>query len=308
MRTLSNVLAIVISYNPDEGFLRRCQYLLAQFNELLIVDNASQAGARARVEQVGLLPRTNVIWNQTNLGIAAALNQGVVYAKHHGFEWVGTFDQDSTSTEGYVENLLKVAEEAKSIGEVALVAPFYVDEASGTVTRYAKKYVRTKVDGLSFGLAMPTITSGNLIRVNTFNIVGLFDESLFIDLVDYDFCFRCAEKGLIVVEAKDVSLKHNLGRTEQYKILFRTEPASVSNHSAIRRYYSARNRVIIYRKYCLIHARWFLRDLRAFSMEIVKIVFFEDNKSRKLAYTARGLMHGLLGRTGPAPSELYYKS
>jgi rhamnosyltransferase len=297
------VLAIVISYNPDKGFLNRCQLHLAQFDELVIVDNASQAEGRAHVEQASILPRTTVIWNQMNLGIAAALNQGIDFARRAGFNWVGTFDQDSSIGQDFLSGLMKVALSAESVGRVGLVAPYYIDETTGFVTRLAHKYQKNS-EGIEFGIAVPTITSGNLVPIQTFSIVGNFDESLFIDCVDYDFCFRCAARGLLVVEAKNVSLNHNGGSITLHKIKARKRPILASNHSAFRRYFIARNRMIIYHKYFFKHPRWCLHDMKVFCMEIIKIIFFEDDKLKKLVNSLRGLMHGLFRRAGRAPIDL----
>jgi rhamnosyltransferase len=298
------VLAIVISYNPDEGFLHRCQLHLAQFDELLIVDNASQPEGRAYVEQVlSLLPRTTVIWNQTNLGIAAALNQGTAFARRAGFDWVGTFDQDSFITQDYVSGLMKVALAAEHVGRVALLAPYYIDETTGAFTRSAKKY-QTTSDEIEFAIVNRTITSGNLIPVKTFDIVGLFDESLFIDLVDFDFCFRCVASGMLVVEAKNVGLIHNSGSVALHKTIVCKRPFITKNYSAFRRYFIARNRMIIYQKYFYKQPVWCLGDMKGFCEELIKIILFEDNKFNKLINSIRGLIHGLIRRTGRAPIDL----
>jgi len=300
----TKVLAIVITFNPDLGFIHRCKLHLAQFDSLLIVDNASQAEGRDFVEQtVSLYPKTTVIWNQINLGIAAALNQGVAFARQSGFEWVCTFDQDSTITQDYLSDMMKVALAAECVGRVALVSPYYVDETTRNISRFASKYQQTS-NGVELGLVVVTITSGDLIPTRTFDIVGLFDESLFIDLVDYDFCFRCLDNKLLVVEAKNVSLIHNGGSVSLHKTIVRSRPFVTSNHSAFRTYFIARNRMIIYRKYICKHPIWCLRDIKLFCKELITTALFEDNKYNKLINTARGLIHGLIGITGPAPLNL----
>ena len=43
-----------------------------------------------------------------------------------------------------------------------------------------------------------TITSGSIVRTDVFAVVGAFDDKLFIDAVDTEFCFRCRSKGYLV--------------------------------------------------------------------------------------------------------------
>jgi len=300
---ITDICAVVVTYNPNDSFKTNLVALSRQISNIVIIDNASQSKGLDIVKRAAAACNAHLIINTDNSGIAAALNQGVNYGIDNGFEWIATFDQDSSVTPNYFVDLLNVAKAVETVGKLALVAPYYADETTGLFIRLANKYHKSS-DGVEFGIAVPAITSGNLIPVRTFDIVGKFDEALFIDHVDHDFCFRCAAQGLLVVEAKNVRLNHSIGRMVFYKTKFRKKPFASANHSAFRHYFIARNRLIIYQKYFFKHPKWCLYDMKEFCKGLIVIALCEDNKANKLINTARGLMHGLVRRTGRAPIDL----
>ena len=302
-RPEENICAVVVTYNPGRGLENNLAALAAQAPNIVIVDNASRPEGLAIVRQGSMSVKAHLILNHENLGIAAALNQGIKYAISNGFSWVATFDQDSSITPSFFVDLLKTAREAENFNKLAFIAPCFVDESTGIIARSASNYFIASEEK-DFGVVSLTISSGNLIPISTFNVVGLFDEWLFIDYVDFDFCFRCAAHGLFVVEAKNVLLRHNPGKSTLHKVVFLKKKISTSNHSLFRRYFMARNRIILYKRYFFSQFNWCLRDAKNFTKEILKIIFFEDDKSGKLFSSFRGGVHGLLGIGGQAPEDL----
>ena len=141
-----------------------------------------------------------------------------------------------------------------------------------------------------------TMTSGNLVKAGALAKTGLFKEDLFIDYVDHEFCLRCRKKGLVVLESRTVILNHNLGETEKYTRLGLTFHAT--NHSPLRRYYNARNRFVVYRRYLFSETRWILGDMLGFLKEVSKIILVERDKGKKLSAIGQGLWHGVIGKMG----------
>ncbi len=90
-----NICAVVVAYVPDEGFETRLRAILPQVARLVVVDNTPQP--------ISLSPELMAVWgerlhciaNHANMGVAAALNQGLEYALRQGCPWVLTFDQDT---------------------------------------------------------------------------------------------------------------------------------------------------------------------------------------------------------------------
>src|SRR5207253_10719015 len=132
------------------------------------------------------------------------------------------------------------------------------------------------------------MTSGSLIKTSVFATVGFYDESLFMDYVDYDFCLRLWEQGWKIIRADDVFLIHHLG-TEQanaflgLRIITRT-------HSASRRYFIMRNRMAIYRRYAFSSPLWCLHDFVWIFIELAKVILFEGDRPAKLRNVLRGFV------------------
>jgi rhamnosyltransferase len=78
---------------------------------------------------------------------------------------------------------------------------------------------------------------------------------------------------------------------------------ATTNHSPLRRYYIARNRVFLYRKYGRSVPGWMLQDLRSFVVEIAKILLLEQERWAKFRNIAQGTWHGLVGKMGQRGGE-----
>lgn len=281
------VCAVVVTFNPSESLLENIAALRSQVDKVVVVDNASvKLEPIQQIETCG----AKVFYNQENLGIAAALNIGVRYALEQGYAWIATFDQDSKPPPGFVERLLKAYDTYPDRERIAVLSPVYRDEVTGTVFRHGEQ------NNKPFQEIVSTMTSGNLVRADALAQTGLFEEDLFIDYVDHEFCLRARQKGFVVLESRTATLDHNLGETEKYERWGLTFHAT--NHSALRRYYNARNRLVVYRRYFISETRWVLRDMFGFFKEVSKIILAERDKREKLYSIAKGLRHGLTGKMG----------
>ena len=67
------------------------------------------------------------------------------------------------------------------------------------------------------------ITSASLVPVSAWNDVGGFNEELFIDFVDHDFCAKLKEHGYRILQIGSVKLSHELGKGKKYSILFQNK-------------------------------------------------------------------------------------
>lgn len=289
----ARICAIIVTYNPAPELTGNVSLLLPQVDEVVIVDNGSGQDGQALLDSVTERFGCRIIRNGQNLGIAAALNIGVRHALAAGYPWVATFDQDSTVTDGFIPALLMSWQSCPFRDRVALVSPKCRDKATGALGSYA-----AEVGNGSFSEIENTITSGNLVRSDVFSRVGLFAEPFFMDCVDHEFCLRLRREEYRLIESSNAILQHSLGSMTQHRLLGR--PCKVYNHSPLRRYYNARNRLVVYRRYLRHFPRWIVRDLGNFFREIAGIILFERDRFAKLAAIGRGLLHGLCGKMGKA--------
>ena len=276
---MCKVAAIIVSYNPDSNLFDSINLLLNQVEKVIIVDNGSKEKYVKYIKSINE-DKIEIILNKENLGVATALNIGVRKALENGYEWILTMDQDSKASPDMVKKMFNVynsinREERK---DILSIFPNFVDERIQSIEENSNMNSYEYVDA--------DITSGNLLRKEVFEKVGFFDDSLFIDLVDTDFCMRLNEKGIKMIKIRDAVLYHSLGESKTIKGSLGS--FNTSNHSALRRYYMTRNRLYIWEKYKGLNSFTLNRDKKLFKKEFVKIILGEKDKVNKIKMVLRG--------------------
>jgi len=261
--------------------------LRPQVDDLVIVDNGSVDASMAYIAEARRGFGCHVILNGRNLGIAAALNIGVRYAESRNCEWVALFDQDSTFVGSLAASILRACEEHENPEKIAIVVPQNIDRGSSIVMPQAKDRA---------GNILVSMTSGSMIPVKIFQHCGIFDESLFIDYVDHEFCLRVRSMGFVIAQSEEASLLHSLGAMTSHKFLGRK--FYTTNHRAARRYYITRNRVWLYRRYLWRDFTWTLKDARSLIAETGKILLVEQDRALKLRNILLGIGDALSGHMG----------
>ena len=276
---MCKVAAIIVSYNPDSNLFDSINLLLNQVEKVIIVDNGSKEKYVKYIKSINE-DKIEIILNKENLGVATALNIGVRKALENGYEWILTMDQDSKASPDMVKKMFNVynsinREERK---DILSIFPNFVDERIQSIEENSNMNSYEYVDA--------DITSGNLLRKEVFEKVGFFDDSLFIDLVDTDFCMILYEKGIKMIKIRDAVLYHSLGESKTIKGILGS--FNTSNHSALRRYYMTRNRFYIWEKYKGLNSFTLNRDKKLFKKEFVKIILGEKDKVNKIKMVLRG--------------------
>ena len=280
---MNSVAAVIITYNVENDFKQRINRLKGKVDEIIVVDNGSKAETINMLKE--LEKEVTVIYLEDNKGIASALNKGIKYSIEKGYNWILTLDHDSIITDNMIKNMLTCYEglnnELKE--KVAMLVPVHVEE---------KEYqngsnINEEKDSNSYIEVLTEITSGALTKAEIYKNVGMYDEKLFIDLVDHDYCLSLNKKGFKIIQVNNATLIHNLGESVKKSVLgLKMIP---TNHSPLRRYYMSRNRHYIWEKYKEDFPSWVLTDKRRFITENLKIVLFEDNKIEKFKYIKRGI-------------------
>jgi rhamnosyltransferase len=283
-----SVCGVIVTFRPRTEDLDNFASLRPQVQGLVVVDNGSSVEKRDLLHEASRKWDFTLIENGANLGIATALNVGIRWAQTQGYGWVALFDQDSIVPPGFIGTMLRSYDANPRRDRTALLVPRYIESRLGIPVPaiYA-------ADG-SLQVAM---TSGSLMPISLFSQEGWFEERLFIDGVDYEYCLRLRCNGYSIEECTDAVLLHSPANFTAYKmngrILF-----STSNYSAGRRYYRDRNTIWMIRKYWTKYPMFFLGSMFNSFKDGVKILLAEDNKRQKVCYMALGVFDGMLGRMG----------
>lgn len=283
----NNVIAVIVTYNVGNEFLNSIKKLHENVGEIVVVDNGSKYETLNMLET--LENKIKLIKLNENKGIAYALNRGVEYGIEKNYEWILTLDHDSTVNENMISNMISEYNnlDSDSKKKVVMITPVHVEE----------KYNNEKEhkEGTSFDYVLTEITSGALTKASYYKN-NMYDESLFIDLVDHDFCLNINKQGYKIIQVKSAILIHNLGESKEKNIA--GVKVTPTNHSALRRYYMTRNRLYIWEKYKEDFSKWILVDKRRFLTETIKVVIFEKEKAKKLKMTLTGIKDYRGGKKG----------
>jgi GT2 family glycosyltransferase len=272
--------AVFVTYHPDDAFDVRVLALSGQVSRILIVDNGSSSEAVTAIERLAKTQGVEAVFNASNVGLAAALNQGLGWGEQQRLDWVATFDQDTLPGPNLVAEAGKVFDAHQGKPIAAIGAGW-----QGTPEQCEN----------AGGIEVPAvITSGTLHSVAIWRALRGFREDFFVDLVDTEFCLRARSGGYHVVRSCLPTMSHDVGRPSRRRLVFRS--VTPSNHSRARRYYMTRNRIRVWRAYARREPSFVIRDVNAAGKELVKLVLFEDGKRGKLGAMVRGTVDGIRGK------------
>jgi len=217
---------------------------------------------------------------QENLGIAQAQNLGISWARECAATDILLMDDDSMPTRSLVSDLLR-ARKTSWIQPVVVSARAIGADGEDLSNRAAD-------DATGMTPCSELNSSGTLIPATAFDLVGVFDDRLFIDCVDFEWGWRALALGVPPVLCDGVAIQHRLG--EGLRLGLRLP-------RPIRHYYQYRNvlRMIVCSKALL---RWRLSQLIKLPVKLVLIALLADQRSERLQYAVWGLRDFLAGRTG----------
>lgn len=280
------IAGIVILYNPEPSLVNN---IASYFNFVDILYVWRNSTLTNDIENsISTLFGSKVIWlgDKENRGIGVALNAALVDAKEKGAKWLLTMDQDSKFPPGSLELLI---DSAFSISEdknqrVGIFAANHIVNGSPS----HKQNIETDEPDW-------VMMSGNLVNLGSALDCGGFNEDLFIDGVDIEFCRRMITTGRKVHICHDAQLEHQLGNAR--RINFLGYKTTTTNHSPVRLYYIFRN--YLYMGMCIECCKSIQFQLYKFLIhKIGCVVLFENKKMNKLMMIAKGCCHFMLKKIG----------
>lgn len=289
-----DICCLVILYKPDELLESRIEIMKSQLNNILLVDNNS---GDEIVERIGVIAKKydlDVIYNDENLGIAEALNQGFEYIKKNMQEvtWCLTMDQDSKPYPNMVDNLLNGLCDYPCQKKVGIIGSNYIEDTTNRIL-HSPRESSSNYEEVKY---LPT--SGCLTSIIAYDSIGGFRSSFFIDYVDTEFCMRLLDKGYKVLIVPEILMRHPLGSyrySHLYKFL--TGRDNITNYTPIRHYYWTRNGTRLILERLRGSFKWAVKEFYyLYARRLFIIVLFEDRKLTKLAFILKGIRDGIVNK------------
>ena len=275
--------AAIVMYEPSIHDLRVNIESFIEFADKLIVwlNSPLKNSDKEKLYQTSYKEKIITMGTGENVGIAAALNQAISWATANKYSHILTMDQDSNFEAGHLNKYINSIESCAD-DKTGIFCPNI--KYRGNLVHNTENEIE-KVKSAS--------TAGSIYPLKIFKTTGLFREDLFIDAVDYEFCFRIKVYGYKTVAFTNIILNQKFGYSTKTQFGF-----STLNYSPARTYYIIRNHIIIWRKYP--HLYDCKKDLvrNHIILRIPKVILAESQKCKKLKAIWLGLRDGMIGKTG----------
>jgi rhamnosyltransferase len=211
--------AVVILYNPDEELKYNINSYLSKVELLLVLDNSVSDKAKALFEGN---PKIQYYWDGENRGISYRLNQALKICREKNIIYLLTMDQDSSFDPTMLDKYLHQIEKCPVLENVGM---FGINLDKNDKNDYYDELF---------------ITSGSIINVDLAQQIGDFDEKLFIDEVDNEFCLRLILNKYSTLKFGNITMNHQFGSTRKVLTPSLTYKERVI-YSPLRNYYNTRN-------------------------------------------------------------------
>lgn len=270
---------VVTLYHPTEQMINNILQYSSIIQNFFVIDNTPHPNSNLLHN---LIFHSNIIYisNGRNMGIAYSLNIAVEQSKKQNCEWIILLDQDSVISKDAILSLY----------EFAITFP---KKTLGIVSASYKHYDKHGPEQV-----LETITSGSLINVNICILCGKFEEKLYIDEVDNEYCLRISSLGYQIYRLNDIFFEHHLGNKQIVgnRILYNYPPS--------RYYYLIRNALYVANIYKKIYP-----DICRVKRKRVKIwiknVFYEKKTLLKLCFILKGYWDYIMKNMGVCPWMQY---
>lgn len=238
---LSSTLAGIVTFNPCTSILSSLlRQLCCDECDVVVFDNGSE-NLTDILDLTQDFPSCRVVKSTRNLGISGAGNEIFKLAIRENKKFVILFDQDSIPESRYCADLVRIFgqyenERVAAIGGMQICRFTMRAQPFLQFSRWRiRKIDPTKILGelkVDF-----LITSGTLVSVESLREIGGFEDELFIDNVDVEWCFRALAKKYELLGVADTQFSHTIGEGRARFAGFNI----AKKHSNFRTYYIWRN-------------------------------------------------------------------
>lgn len=273
----TDVVAIIVSYNSNLTRLAETLTVISQQCRVVVVDNSTSEDIIEALKNICFSMRISIIPLRGNYGIAYAQNKGIEWANENKASDILLMDDDSLPSKNLVSDLL--AARSRYLDPV-VVSALAIDEDGSEINAKNNKFNEEPCTEL--------MSSGTLIPISIIEVVGNFDERLFIDCVDYEWGWRAISKGYSLYISRDALIRHCLGEGKQMRMRM---------PSPIRHYYQYRNvlEMIVSSKAPM---RWRASQSVKLPLKLLLIALFADRRTERLKYAFKGIGDFLNSRFG----------
>ncbi len=256
---------VVILFNPNSTeTVKNLRSYVPYLDKLYVIDNSdiSNEGDFANIA-----PNIEYVANLKNTGIAVALNVTAHKAIKENFDILLTMDQDSYFPETMISKYASFAD-TLDWQKISMI---------GCSPRNFEGNKNSNDDSQPMHLlsVQLIITSGSFVNLKLFDSIGGFNEKLFIDCIDYDYCLTSIIKGYKIGRIADVFFFHVGGTPHMFL------GRKVALYAPERYYYLFRNHIYFWLKYISHFPQLIIKNILVnVVLSLLPNMIFSKNKIR----------------------------
>jgi len=209
------VAIIVLAFNGLK-WIDECLQCLSKTKypnyKIIVVDNKSKDETVLHIRKN--YPFVDLLENDKNYGTSEGNNKGIRYALKDKCDYVVLLNQDIKVMDGWLTELIKVAEEEENIGILSSIQYDYKGEGIDPIMKEllvgTDYYKDLKNNALKKVYDYRYIIGASmLIKKELIEKIGLFDPAYFVYVDDPDYCRRAIYRGFRVGIATNSFVLHN---------------------------------------------------------------------------------------------------
>ena len=281
------IKAIVTLYYPTQKTINNIKALVQQVDFLYLSDNTPFVFDN---EDIKNQEKISYIWNKQNLGLSSAFNS--ILKKYHftADDYILFFDQDSFVKENHIKTLIQeyILLQKKGIN-VGCLGPVIFDKHLNAPFKI--KSIK-KINKFSFQVDH-IITSSMLTTFSNLQEINFWDENIFLDMADWDICWRFNKLGKVCCISECTVLEHSIGERR-----IKIGNFTILDENSVRFYYRIRDGLKLVLKSSTTCSNK-LRILKVVSQCSLFDYLFLKKKSDRLIYIFKGFRDFVRRKNGP---------
>lgn len=273
------VRAMITLYYPKEKHVEYIRKIQKQADQVFLCDNSPYDNSNKFKNMV----HTEYLYWGENRGLSAAFNTVLADA---GYEWkdddfVIFFDQDTRIPDGHIRKLIREYERLQDEGiSVGCLGPCYYNTSNHKLELPRRK-IRLSEHVLD---VKSIITTSMLCRYGNIKKAGLWNEDVFLDMADWDLCWRFMDAGYKCCMTKASVIRHTVGTGEK-----KIGPVSLRVGMPVREYYELRDCRYLLNQ-CYVPLKFRLRFILMITVRSAVHLIFYNEKKKRLHYMWRAML------------------
>jgi acetyltransferase-like isoleucine patch superfamily enzyme/GT2 family glycosyltransferase len=257
------VISVIVIYFPDvDKVTSNIKQFINEIDKLVVWNNTpiSERG-KYKIEMPEYEDKIIYLSTDKNEGTAIAYNKAAEWGLANNYDYLLIMDQDSIWIN--FNQYKQVALNYLLANPNAIITPVINKRFTSSTIR--------EID--------TCISSGMLFPLTLYTYVGMFEEKLFVEGVDWDYCLRAKILNIKIIEMPWGCLQQQFGNT----IYSKTFHCYTRGDSPARTYNIILNHILIIKKY---HAIMRMHEIKMIIWNYIiarffKIILLEEDKMRK---------------------------